>query len=160
LEPNNMYLEFALAEAQDCYNTGDYLAPLRVGLNFKNKALGGSIPQQNFPLTLSYTVRNLTEGTDAVVGNNGNPVTVEFASDNNYSLVVNEAVGKPDRTTDYELVITTVKDKYDTEISDNPGDTRTQRRVIIHLPQSGKMDMAMALAYVITTSEIEYLGVN
>ena len=62
----------------------------------------------------------------------------------------------PDQTTEYELTITSVTDKYETEITNNSGDIRLQIRVINHLPQSGTMDMAMA--YVVTG--IREVGVN
>lgn len=156
IEPNNMFLEFASTMMNECYTPGEYNASLKVGLNFKDKAAGIPIPEEYFPLTLSYTVRNITAGTDAIVGNSGNPVEMAYASDNNYFLLVSEAVGMPDQTIEYELTITSVKDKYDTEITNNTGDFRVQFRVINHLPQSGVMDMAMA--YVITG--IEYLGEN
>jgi hypothetical protein len=152
VEPNNMYLEFAVNTSQDCFNMGDYMAPLMVGLNFNFKqpsAQFQAIPENLFPLKLSYTVRNITEGSAAVAGNSGNPVELAFSSINDYFLPVTEAVGLPDQTTEYELVISSVRDKYDTEITTNSGDIRIQIRVINHLPQSGTMDMA--LAYVINT---------
>jgi len=156
LEPNNMYLEFASAETQDCYAMGDYYAPLRVGLNFLDKPAGVPIPESRFPLNLTYEVRNITEGTPAVPGNGGSPMVIEYIAENDYYLLVTEATGQVDRTTEYELTITSVRDKYDTEITNNSGDIRLQIRVINHLPQSGTMDMAMA--YVVTG--IEYLGAN
>jgi len=156
LEPNNMFLEFASTPTQDCYSPGDYNAPLKVGLNFTDKAAGVPIPSTHFPLLVSYTVQNLTAGTLPIDGNSGAPLTLEFSNDNSYFLLVTEAVGLPNQTTEYLLTITSVKDNFDSEITSNTGDIRIQFRVINHLPQSGTMDMAMA--YVITG--IEYLGTN
>jgi hypothetical protein len=154
LEPNNMYLEFASAETQDCYAMGDYYAPLRVGLNFLDKPAGVPIPESRFPLSLTYEVRNITGGTPAVPGNGGNPMVIDYVAENDYYLLVTEATGQVDQTTEYELTITSVRDKYDTEITNNSGDIRLQIRVINHLPQSGTMDMAMAY----TITGIEYMG--
>ena len=156
LEPNNMYLEFASNMTQDCYNTSDYYAPLKVGLNFKDKAAGVPIPEDRFPLLVTYTIQNITAGTPAVNGNGGTPLTLAYNGDDDYYLLVTEAVGMPDQTTEYELTITSVTDKYETEITNNSGDIRLQIRVINHLPQSGTMDMAMA--YVVTG--IREVGVN
>lgn len=144
LEPNNMYLEFASANTQDCFTGTEYNAPLKVGLNFKDKAAGKPIPESRFPLRVEYTVRNITAGTPAVDGNSGNPLTMNYSSENDYAMLVTEAVGLPNETTEYELTITSVRDKYDAEISNNSGDIRLQIRVINHLPQSGSMDMALA----------------
>lgn len=155
LEPNNMYFEFAEEISTDCFNPADpnYQASVNVGLDFNDKISGTPIPEEYFPLQVSYQIRNLTAGTSFVDGNGGNPLVVAYNADNNYSLLITEAVGQRDQSTDYELVITTVTDKYQTVITPNPGDNRTQRRIIIHLPQSGTMDMA--LAYL---SDIEYQG--
>jgi hypothetical protein len=146
LEPNNMYLEFASANTQDCFNMSDYLAPLKIGLNFKDKAAGVPIDSSFFPLKVTYTVENLTAGTLPVPGNGGDSLTITFNSANDYYLSVKmpEAVGVPDKTTEYELTITSVTDRYDTNITNNSGDVRIQIRVINHLPQSGNMDMALA----------------
>jgi hypothetical protein len=143
IEPNNMYLEFASAIAQECFNTDIYQAPLKVGLNFRDKAAGDTIPAKFFPLLVTYTVKNLTAGTVAVPGNGGEPVAIAFSSINDYYLLIPEAVGLPDQTTEYRLVITSVKDKYDTDFSKNGVDS-VQIRIINHLPQSGNMDMALA----------------
>ena len=143
LEPNNMYLEFASALTQECFSLGDYAAPLKVGLNFKDKATGDTIPSKYFPLQVTYTIKNLTKGTVAVPGNGGAPVSIAYNSMNDYSLLIPEAIGMPDKTTDYRLVITSVKDKYDTDFSKNGVDS-IQIRIINHLPQSGNMDMALA----------------
>jgi len=155
LEPNNMYFEFAEEISTDCFNPADpnYQASVNIGLDFNDKISGTPIPEEYFPLQVSYQIRNLTAGTGFVDGNGGNPLVVAYNADNNYSLLITEAVGQRDQSTDYELVITTVTDKYQTVITPNPGDNRTQRRIIIHLPQSGTMDMA--LAYL---SDIEYQG--
>jgi hypothetical protein len=146
LEPNNMYLEFAENKTQDCFNLSDYQAPLKIGLNFKDKAGGVPIPESFFPLKVIYTVENKTAGTLPVLGNGGDSLTITFNSANDYFLMVKmpEAVGVPDKTTEYELVITSVTDKYQTDITNNSGDIRIQIRVINHLPQSGNMDMALA----------------
>lgn len=144
LEPNNMYLEFASANTQDCFTGTEYNAPLKVGLNFKDKAAGVPIPESRFPLRVEYTVRNITAGTPAVEGNSGNPLTMQYSPENDYALLVTEAVGTYNETTEYELTITSVRDKYDAEITNNSGDIRLQIRVINHLPQSGNMDMALA----------------
>jgi len=146
LEPNNMYLEFADKITQDCYNLNDYQAQLKIGLNFKDKAGGIQIPENRFPLEVEYTVQNITKGTTAEPGNGGEPLTLTFNTANEYYLLVKmpETVGLPDETTIYELVVTSVKDKYDAEIKLNPEDVRRQIRTINHLPQSGNMDMALA----------------
>jgi hypothetical protein len=146
LEPNNMYLEFAENKSQDCFNLSDYMAPLKIGLNFKDKAVGIPIPEKFFPLKVTYTVENKTAKTLPVPGNGGDSLTIAFNSANDYFLMVKmpEAVGLPDKTTEYELVITSVTDKYKTDITNNSGDIRIQIRVINHLPQSGNMDMALA----------------
>jgi len=146
LEPNNMYLEFADKITQDCYNLNDYQAQLKIGLNFKDKAGGIQIPENRFPLEVEYTVQNITKGATAEPGNGGEPLTLTFNTANEYYLLVKmpETVGLPDETTIYELVITSVKDKYDAEIKLNPEDVRRQIRTINHLPQSGNMDMALA----------------
>jgi len=150
IEPNNMYLEFASAMTQDCFTGTEYNAPLKVGLNFKDKAAGVPIPESRFPLRVEYTVRNITAGTPAVDGNSGNPLTMQYSPENDYALLVTEAVGAYNETTEYELTITSVRDKYDAEITNNiPGDIRIQIRVINHLPQSGNMDMALAYYEVI-----------
>lgn len=154
LQPNNMYLEFASAETQECFSLGEYLAPLKVGLNFKDKAAGVEIPADRFPLQVSYEITNKTDNLAAVVGNNGAPLTLDYDADGNYYLLVTEAIGEIDRTIEYELSITSVVDKYQTVINNNDGDIRLQIRIINHLPQSGGMDMAMA--YVLTP--INYLG--
>jgi hypothetical protein len=142
LEPNNMYLEFASADSHECFSIGDYMAPLKVGLNFTNKAAGVPIPESFFPLKVTYTVENKTEGTLPVLGNKGDSLTIEYNSLNDYYLLVTEAVGLPDKTTDYEIAITSVTAKYDTKIT--KGDIRMLLRVVNHLPQSGNMDMALA----------------
>lgn len=144
LEPNNMYLEFASANTQDCFTGTEYNAPLKVGLNFKDKAAGVAIPESRFPLRVEYTVRNITAGTPAIAGNSSNPLTMAYDPTNEYYMLVTEAVGLPNETTEYELTITSVRDKYDAEITNNSGDIRLQIRVINHLPQSGNMDMALA----------------
>jgi hypothetical protein len=145
VEPNNMYLEFASANTQDCFTGTEYNAPLKVGLNFKDKAAGVPIPESRFPLRVEYTVRNVTAGTPAIEGNSGNPLTMQYSPENDYAMLVTEAVGTYNETTEYELTITSVRDKYDAEITNNiPGDIRLQIRVINHLPQSGNMDMALA----------------
>jgi hypothetical protein len=154
LQPNNMYLEFASAETQDCFNMGEFYAPLKVGLNFLNNGASAEIPESRFPLQVSYEIRNVTDGLVAEVGNSGAPLTLEYSDLNDYYLLVTEAVGEPNRTVEYELAITSVSDKYQTLINNNDGDIRLQIRVINHLPQSGSMDMA--LAYVVTP--INYLG--
>lgn len=154
LQPNNMYLEFASAETQDCFNMGEFYAPLKVGLNFLDKAAGVAIPESRFPLQVSYQIRNITDGTAAVDGNGGAPLTLEYSDVNDYYLLVTEAVGELTRTVEYELEITSVTDKYQTVINNNQGDIRLQIRIINHLPQSGSMDMAMA--YVVTP--IKYMG--
>jgi len=144
VEPNNMYLEFASAMTQDCFTGTEYNAPLKVGLNFKDKAAGVPIPESRFPLRVEYTVRNVTAGTPAIEGNSGNPLTMQYSPENDYAMLVTEAVGTYNETTEYELTITSVRDKYDAEITNNSGDIRLQIRVINHLPQSGNMDMALA----------------
>lgn len=154
LQPNNMYLEFASAETQDCFNMGDFMAPLKVGLNFKDKMAGAEIPESRFPLQVKYEIRNVTDATAAVPGNGGEALTMEYSAENDYYLLITEAVGDLTRTVEYELQITEVTDKYQTVINNNEGDIRLQIRVINHLPQSGSMDMAMA--YVITP--INYMG--
>lgn len=154
LEPNNMYLEFASAETQDCFNMGDYYAPLQVGLNFLDKSAGVPIPENRFPLQVSYEIRNITDGGSAVVGNGGAPLTLEYSAESDYSLLVTEAIGELTRTIEYELTITSVTDKFQAVINNNEGDIRLQIRIINHLPQSGGMDMA--LAYEITP--IQYKG--
>ena len=82
------------------------------------------------------------------------PLTLEYSAENDYYLLVTEAIGDLTRTIEYELEITSVVDKYQTVINNNDGDIRLQIRVINHLPQSGSMDMA--LAYVVTP--INYMG--
>ena len=144
LQPNNMYLEFASAETQECFNLGEYYAPLKVGLNFLDKAAGAAIPSDRFPLQVRYEIRNVTDNLPAIEGNGGVPLTLEYNDANDYTLLVTEAIGEIDRTIEYELTITSVVDNYQTVINDNDGDNRLQIRVINHLPQSGGMDMAMA----------------
>lgn len=147
VEPNNMYLEFAMAEVQECYTGEDYNAALRVGLNFKDKDANVPIPAERFPLKLSYTVKDITnDGELKEVG----PVVIEYNENNEYSLLITDAIGNPEtlgsatQTTTYELTITEVTDKYQAEIKQNEGDARLQIRIINHLPQGGKMDMVMA----------------
>lgn len=154
IEANNMYLEFASAETQNCFNMGEYLAPLKVGLNFLDKGAGVAIPENRFPLQVTYQIRNITDGTAVVQGNGGAPLTLEYNDANDYYLLITEAVGELTRTIEYELEITSVIDKEQTVINNNQGDIRLQIRIINHLPQSGGMDMAMA--YVLTP--INYLG--
>lgn len=154
LMPNNMYLEFASAETQECFSMGDYYAPLKVGLNFLDKAAGVEIPASRFPLKVSYEIKNVTDGLATIAGNSGEPLTIEYSATGDYFLLVTEAVGEANRTMEYELAITTVIDKYQTVINNNAGDVRLQIRIINHLPQSGGMDMAMA--YVLTP--VNYLG--
>lgn len=154
VEPNNMYLEFASATTQDCFNMGDFYAPLKVGLNFLDKAAGVPIPESRFPIQVSYEIRNLTDGGAAIAGNSGAPLVLSFDNANDYYLLVTEAVGELTRTIEYELTITSVTDKYQAVINNNAGDVRMQIRVINHLPQSGGMDMA--LAYQLTP--IRYRG--
>jgi hypothetical protein len=146
LEPNNMYLEFASSESQDCYSLSDYQAPLKVGLNFNKEKRGEPIPESFFPLKVTYTIENVTAGTPAVPGNGGDSLTIQFNPANDYSLLVKmpEAVGLPNKTTEYVLTITSVTDKYQTSITDYEGGKRMQIRIINHLPQSGSMDMALA----------------
>lgn len=145
LQPNNMYLEFAMANSDDCYNYGqDYNAELRVGLNFLDKNANVPIPASRFPLQVEYTIRNETENGPVVVGNGGAPVQLDYNDQNAYALLVKEAVGTLNETTKYELTITSVKDKYETEITNNTGDIRLQIRVINHLPHGGGMEMAIA----------------
>lgn len=153
IEPNNMYLEFASNMTNECFTPGDYNAPLKIGLNFNNKAAGVAIPEEFFPLALTYTVTNMTDGVVVV---SEKQVEVPFSSDNNYFLMISEAQGRPNETIEYELEINEVVAQFDTKITNNGGDFRIQFRVINHLPQSGTMDMAMA--YVVTG--IEYLGEN
>jgi len=153
IEPNNMYLEFASNMTNECFTPGDYNAPLKIGLNFNNKAAGVAIPEEFFPLALSYTVTNMTDGVVVV---SEKQVEVPFSADNNYFLMISEAQGRPNETVEYELEINEVVAQFDTKITNNGGDFRIQFRVINHLPQSGTMDMAMA--YVVTG--IEYLGEN
>lgn len=154
LEPNNMYLEFASATTQDCFNMGDFYAPLKVGLNFLDKAAGVPIPESRFPIQVSYEIRNITDGGPAIAGNSGAPLVLGFDSANDYYLLVTEAVGELTRTVEYELTITEVTDKYQAAVNNNADDIRMQIRVINHLPQSGGMDMA--LAYELTP--IKYMG--
>lgn len=156
LEPNNMFLEFASANTQECFSMGNYDATLQVGMNFKNKAAGVPIPANLFPLKLNYEVRNVTDNGPVVQGNGGNAVEMAYSATNNYSLLIpqTEVPGNAARTIEYELTITSVTDKYDTEITKNTGDIRLQIRIINHLPQSGGMDMA--LAYMLTP--ISYMG--
>jgi hypothetical protein len=144
LEPNNMYLEFASDTTHDCFTIGEYMAPLKIGLNFKDKAAGIPIPENFFPLKLTYTIENKTAGTLPIVGNGGDTLSLAFNPLNDYYLLVTEAVGLPNQTTEYELNITSVKANYDTDITKNSGDIRIQIRVVNHLPQSGNMDMALA----------------
>jgi hypothetical protein len=144
LEPNSMYLEFASANTQDCFSLTDYQAPLKIGLNFTNKAAGVPIPEKYFPLKVTYTVENKTAGTPAISGNGGDSLTIAYNSLNDYYLTVTEAKGLPDQTTMYELTITSVTDRFKTDITKNSGDIRLQIRIINHLPQSGNMDMALA----------------
>lgn len=144
LEPNNMYLEFASDTTQDCFTIGEYLAPLKIGLNFADKAAGVPIPESFFPLKVTYTIENKTAGTIPIMGNGGDSLTIAYNPLNDYYMLVTEAVGLPDQTTEYELKITSVTAKYDTDITKNSGDIRIQIRVINHLPQSGNMDMALA----------------
>lgn len=148
LEPNNMYLEFASAETQDCFNLGDYYAPLKVGINFKNKEGGVQIPEDRFPLKVTYQIQNVTDATAPLVGNGGEALTLDYNELNEYFLLVTEAVGELTRTIEYELTITEVVDAHETPITQNAEDIRLQIRIINHLPQSGSMDMA--LAYVLT----------
>jgi hypothetical protein len=146
IEPNNMYLVFAEPVTQDCYNLNDYQASLKIGVNFLDKAAGVAIPEDFFPLKVTYTVENKTAGTGVMPGNGGDSLTITFNSANDYYLLVKmpEAVGLPNETTEYELVITSVTGRYNTEITINSGDIRRQIRFINHLPQSDKMDMALA----------------
>jgi hypothetical protein len=144
LEPNNMYLEFASDTTQDCFTIGEYLAPLKIGLNFTDKAAGIPIPESFFPLKVTYTIQNKTAGTVPIEGNGGDSLSLAYNPLNDYYMLVTEAVGLPDQTTEYELKITSVTDKYNTDITKNSGDIRIQIRVINHLPQSGNMDMALA----------------
>ena len=152
LENNNMYLEFASAETQDCFSMGDYLAPLKVGINFMDDT--APIPSNHFPLNVTYKIRNVTDGLADVVGNAGEPLVLQYSDLNEYFLLVTEAVGELTRTIEYELTITEVTDKFNTPITQNADDIRLQIRIINHLPQSGTMDMAMA--FVITP--IRYTG--
>lgn len=146
VEPNNMYLEFADKMTNDCYSPTDYQAPLKIGINFKDKAAGVQIPADRFPLTVAYTVQNLSAGTPVEKGNGGEPLVLTYNDKNDYFLLVKvpETVGLPNQTTMYQLEITSVTDKYGAEIKLNPEDVRKQIRIINHLPQSGNMDMALA----------------
>jgi hypothetical protein len=144
LDPNNMYLEFASADSKECFSIGDYQAPLKIGLNFLDKAAGLEIPKDYFPLKVTYTIQNKTEGTLPILGNKGDTLSIEYNPLNDYYLLVSEAVGLPDRTTEYEIAITSVTARYNTDITQNSKDIRIQIRVINHLPQSGNMDMALA----------------
>jgi len=143
LDPNNMYLEFASADSKECFSIGDYQAPLKLGLNFLDKDPGIEIPKEFFPLKVTYTIENKTEGTLPILGNKGDSLTIEYNPLNDYYLLVTEAVGLPDKTTEYEITITSVTARYNTDIN-NSSDIRIQIRVINHLPQSGNMDMALA----------------
>jgi hypothetical protein len=144
IEPNNMFLEFASAETQDCFNMGDYYAPLKVGLNFKNKLGNVPIPESRFPLTVTYTIRDVTNSGPVLPGNNGEALVIEYNAANDYFLLVKDAIGSVTKTTEYELTITSVTDKHQAAIKNNNGDIRLQIRIINHLPQSGNMNMAMA----------------
>lgn len=152
IEPNNMYLEFASAGTQDCYNMGDFYAPLKVGLNFNFKQPSTDytpIPESRFPLKVTYTIQDKTHGGAILPGNGGEALTLDFKSDNDYYLLVKDAPGSATETVEYELVITSVTDKYQAEVKQNnigaPGeDIRLQIRIINHLPQGGNMNMAMA----------------
>jgi hypothetical protein len=144
IEPNNMFLEFASAETQDCFNMGEFYAPLKVGLNFKNKAANVPIAEGRFPLQVNYEIRNITDNGPNITGNSGAPLTLEYNEANDYYLLVTEAVGELTRTIEYELTITQVTDRYQAVINNNEGDIRLQIRIINRLPQSGGMEMAMA----------------
>lgn len=151
IEPNNMYLEFAENSTQDCYTIDDYLAPLKVGVNFRDKKAEVPIPESRFPLLVSYTVKNITPGyeTAALPGNGNLPIKIEYNENNEYTLLITEAKGLPDQTMIYELEITSVVDKHFATIEDNKdGGYKMQIRVINHLPQTGNMEMAMAYSIV------------
>lgn len=144
IEPNNMFLEFAMAETQECFNMGEYNAQLKVGLNFKDKAAGVPIPETRFPITVKYTIQDLTHKGAILEGNGGEALVLEYNEANDYYLLISEAVGSISETTEYELKITEVKDKYMASIKQNNGDVRLQLRIINHLPQNGPMEMAIA----------------
>ena len=144
-------LEFAENSTQDCYTIDDYLAPLKVGVNFRDKTAGVPIPESRFPLLVSYTVKNITPGfeTAALPGNGDLPIKIEYNENNEYTLLITEAKGLPDQTMIYELEITSVVDKHLATIEDNKdGGYKMQIRVINHLPQTGNMEMAMAYSVV------------
>jgi len=152
IEPNNMFLEFASAETQDCYSMGDFYAPLRVGLNFNYKLPSADykpIPESRFPLQVKYTIRDITHDGPVLEGNNGVELTLAYSEANDYYLLIKDAVGSATETVEYELTITSVTDKYMAEVKPNrtgepDADIRLQIRIINHLPQSGNMNMAMA----------------
>lgn len=144
IEPNNMFLEFAMAETQECFNMGEYNAQLKVGLNFKDKSAGAPIPESRFPITVKYTIQDITHNGSVVDGNGGEALVLNYSEQNEYYLLVTEAIGSIAETTEYELNITEVKDKYQTPVKQNTGDIRLQLRIINHLPQSGTMEMAIA----------------
>jgi hypothetical protein len=159
LQPNNMYFDFAEYHpkyiSDDCYSGLDYYADLKVGMNFNDRAGGADmpIPADRFPLKVKYTVRNVTDGLNAVNGNGGEYVVFNYNDENDYALLVPEATGEEARTIEYELAITEVVDKYGTHITHDE-DRRLQIRIIIHLPQTGGMDMVMAY----NVTPIQYNG--
>lgn len=151
VQPNNMFLEFAMKETQECFNIDleNYTADLNVGLNFITKKTNNvPIPESRFPLQVVYTVENKTSGGGVVteVG----PFEIAYNAENEYSLPIKEAVGRVAETTTYELVIKSVHDRLGAEIKQNnygdpdKQDTRIQIRVINHLPHGGGMEMAIA----------------
>lgn len=157
IEPNNMYFDFAmLPNADDCFNyDNNYMAEVQVGMNFKdrNGETDRAIPESRFPLMVSYTVENKTDGLAAVLGNGGAPLQIDYSETNTYVLLVTEAKGELHRTVEYELAITDVVDRFGTHITHDEN-RKVQIRIMNHLPNTGGLDMTMA--YVLTP--INYTG--